>query len=419
MGRFLGARLLLCSVIAVGGLCQQTAAQTSPPLQRAGQVAPERDAAIPPAAHGIYVWPDNWAVKKGDFDKALAVSGVDGAGVHVTWSEISPSPTTYDYAALDRQLAAARSHHLPVELAVEAGVGNPEWLFTPPPGGVGLRRLEFAITYHAGIEPCHKVSMPPPWDARYQDAFDDMLANLSLHLRSAGYDRDVTVIKLTGLNTLTEELGLPGASPADNPNPCITDCPRIWAEAGYRPSLVVRAMKGIAASYQRHFPKTLVTLPIIVMFAFPPIGEDGRPMPRLKAVETNSRLLDDLVRTAAQTLPGHFAVQDCFLIDDWPADQRTVRLARANDVPVAWQTNMWFGKYGKGAGCSGGGKGFVEKMQNAIPCTDNAYLRMLHNGMYPQGGSGPSRKAVFIEVFASDVLAFPSVIETAHDSWRR
>ncbi|HKI40488.1 MAG TPA: hypothetical protein VKA66_08885, partial [Mycobacterium sp.] len=276
-------------------------------LQGFGSDALAAAPSTPPAARGIYVWPYNWAVKNGDFDKALAVPGVDGVGVHVTWSEISPALKTYDFTLMDRQLSAARSHHLAVELAVAAGDGTPQWLFAPPPLGMGLRRLDFAMTYHGGQEPCHAVSMPPPWAPGYQAAFADMLAQLSRHLRATGYDREVAAIKLTGMNTLTEELALPNESPAEsgNPNPCVTDSPRIWAGVGYRPSLVVRAMKGIAASYQRYFPNTQVVLPIIVMFAFPPIGEDGRPMPRSQALGINNKLLDDLVRTAARTLPGH------------------------------------------------------------------------------------------------------------------
>lgn len=393
-----------------------------PPASRTGPLLHAQVAqAIPPAAHGIYVWPYNWAVRNGDFDKAVAVEGVDGVGVHLDWSEISPALKMYDFTTMDRQLAAARSHGLAVELAIAAGQGNPAWLFTPPPHGLGLRRLDFAMTYHGGIEPCHSVSMPPPWDPGYQDAFADMLAQLSRHLRETGYDRDVAVIKLTGMNTLTEELSLPGERPAEsgNPNPCVTDSPRIWAGAGYRPSLVVQAMRGIAASFQRYFPNTLVNLPIIVLFAFPPIGEDGRPIPRLAAVGSNNQLLDELVRAAAQALPGHLVVQDCFLIDDSPADQRTVGLARANGIPVAWQTNIWFGKYGKGAACADGGNGFLQRMQRAIPCSESSYLRMLHNGMYPQGGAGPSRYGLFIEVFPSDVVAFPRAIKAAHDEWRR
>src|ERR1022692_428885 len=108
---------------------------------QAQQAAPPAAAALttPPASRGIYVWPYNWAVKNGDFAKALAVPGVDGIGVHVEWSEISPALKTYDFTTIDRQLEAARLHHLAVELAVAAGQGTPKWLFTPPPLGLGLR----------------------------------------------------------------------------------------------------------------------------------------------------------------------------------------------------------------------------------------------------------------------------------------
>lgn len=90
----------------------------------------------------------------------------------------------------------------------------------------------------------------------------------------------------------------------------------------------------IAGSYQRYFPKTLVTLPVITSFAFPPIGEDRHPVPRSKARSINDHLLDVLASVAAHTLAGHLVLQDCFLIGDLPADQRTVGLARANGIPV-------------------------------------------------------------------------------------
>jgi len=378
--------------------------------------SPPEKSALP---HGIFVWPTNWMIKNGEFEKSLAVPGVDGMGVPVTWAEISPTLKTYDFTSMDRQLALARSHHLAVELSVMAGKGNPEWLFDKPPLGLGLPRLDFAVNYHGGNEPCQKISMPPPWDPGYQAAFAAMLGKLAAHLRETGYDRDVAVIKLTGIQTLTEELGLPGATAAESRSPCVTNSPGIWQEVGYRPSLVARAMGGIAASFQRCFPNTLVILPIIVLFSFPPIGEDGRPVPRQQAVGINDHLLDVLVSVAARTLSGHFAVQDCFLIGDMPADQRTVGLARANNAPVAWQTNIWFGKNGKGAACGGRGNGFLEKLQNPIPCDEQSFLQMLRRGMHPQGGSGQSANGLFIEVFPSDVVAFPGAIKAAHDEWKR
>jgi hypothetical protein len=155
------------------------------------------------------------------------------------------------------------------------------------------------------------------------------------------------------------------------------------------------------------------------MGALPPIGEDGRPIPRFKAIGLNNKLLDDLVRTATQALPGHLVLQDCFLIGDLPADQRTVNLARANSLPIAWQTNIWFGKIGKGAACGGQGNSFLEKLQHPIACSEKSFLNLLHNGMYPQGRSGPSQNALFIEVFPSDVVDFPGAIKAAHDEWKR
>lgn len=131
MVRSLALRLIIGT--AFSALAAVANAQTH------GAVVPAGRMVLPPAARGIYVWPYDWAVKKGDFDKALAIPGVDGVGVHFTWSEISPAVEEYAFTAMDRQLAVARSHHLAVELAVSAGQGIPEWMFAPPPAGLGLR----------------------------------------------------------------------------------------------------------------------------------------------------------------------------------------------------------------------------------------------------------------------------------------
>jgi hypothetical protein len=321
---------------------------------------------------------------------------------------------------MDCQLAAARSHHLAVELAIAAGEGIPQWIFTPPPAGLGLRRLDFEMTYHIGTEPCHEVSMPPPWDTGYQEAFADMLAQLSGHLRVSGYDRDVTVIKLTGINTLTEELALPNESPTESgsPNPCVTDSPRIWAAAGYRPSLVATAMGGIAASYQRSFPNTLVTLAIITLFAFPHRqGWTPGATPASGVHQRSpSRCLSDCGGAAAARAPGGAGLLPYRRLAGRSANrgpgahQRPPR--RLADQHLVRQVR-------EGAACAGPGSGLLQRMQNAIRCSEPAFLRMLHNGMSPQSGSGASKNGLFIEVFPSGVVAFPRAIKTAHDERRR
>ncbi len=73
-------------------------------------------------------------------------------------------------------------------------------------------------------------------------------------------------------------------------------------------------MQGIAELHQRSLPNTLINLPIIVMFAFPPIGEDGWPMPRLKAIEINNKLLDDVVRIGTEQVHQPRGVETLHLI---------------------------------------------------------------------------------------------------------
>jgi hypothetical protein len=69
-----------------------------------------------------------------------------------------------------------------------------------------------------------------------------------------------------------------------------------------------------------------------------------------------------------------------------------MEIASTLGVPVAWQTNSYLGREGKGAGC-GGGFGATSA------CDNQSFLRMLEAGITPKGGSGANAKGLFIEVF--------------------
>lgn len=263
--------------------------------------------------------------------------------------------------------------------------------------------------------------MPTPWNPRYQAAFADVLAQLSAHLHSTGYYRDVAVIKLTGINTLTEELALPNENPAEsrNPNPCVTDSPRIWANAGYRPSLVIRAMRGIAASFQRSFPDKLVNLPIIVLGAFPPIGEDGRPIPRFKAIGLNNKLLDDLVRTATQALRGTW----CCRTASSSATCRRTSGPWTSRAPTACRSR---GRPTFGSARSARARLAVEKApaswrscgtrsramrSPSLTCSTTACI--------PRAGQDPAGTRCSSRCSRRTSSNFPGAIKAAHDEWKR
>jgi hypothetical protein len=361
-----------------------------------------------PGPRGIYLYPYPYALQNGDWERALAVPGIDGTAVVLNWAELMPSgPKSYDFAELDRRMALARSHRLAVELVIPAGKGVPAWMFTRPPAGLGAKRLDFVYSHHDGAGPCQAVAMPPPWGDDYQGAFADMLGEVARHLRDTGAARDLAVVKLTGLNTETEELRLPAQTSAETQKDCVTDAPATWRDAGYRPALIGQAMTRLAAAFARAFPDAWVTLPVILANGFPPIDDHGQVLPRGKARPINDTLLDVLVRNAATALPGRFIVQLDFLITDQPVAPRIVELARANRLPIAFQTNLFYGGQGKGAACGG-------KFGAAVPCNPDTYMKLLQNGIRPAGGVGPSAQARYIEVFPSDAMAFPAAIAAAH-----
>ena len=208
--------------------------------------------ATPP--RGIYVYSYPRFVENGSYERAMAVNGVDGAAVVMNWAEIEPKKDVFDFTECDRRVTLARSHGLAIELAILTGGGAPDWLYAPAPAGVGARKLTFVFSHHNGAGQTRSVTMAPPWDAAYLTAFATMLSQLADHLRQTGVLPYVSVAKLTGINTDTDEIRLPNETPESTGNRSVTDAVSTWRSAGYRPALVVEAMRGVSAAWARAFP---------------------------------------------------------------------------------------------------------------------------------------------------------------------
>ena len=113
--------------------------------------------------------------------------------------------------------------------------------------------------------------------------------------------KDVAVIKLTGMNTQSEELRLPAQTPQQTGKPCVTDSVAIWKQAGYRPSHAQQAFAELAHAFARIFPDNSIALPLIVGGGFPPINENGQVATGKQVQELNADLLNRLVRAAANS----------------------------------------------------------------------------------------------------------------------
>jgi hypothetical protein len=340
------------------------------------------------------------------FNEALAVPGIDGMAVVLDWSTLEPTRGAFDTATIDTQLSEAQQYHLPVELVIRAGKSVPSWV---SPG----TQLKLAYATHGGATGnCAPVNMPPPWDSGYQDAFASILKRTTDHVRSKGVT--ILAIKLTGINATTEEFRLPAEMPdatKDCPGGGINDI-AIWQNASYKPAKLVQATRQLATSFATAVPGVPITLAMIPQGAFPPIDDSGHILRGKKRAALNASVLQSLVAGAAQALPGRFILQFDYLNYNQPANAAVVNLARANNLPLAWQTNLWRGGFRQGgqpegAGCGGSpGKGTV--------CNDQEYLGLLEEGIHPAGGVGASSQGLYIEVFPYDALHHKSDIAQAH-----
>ncbi len=358
--------------------------------------------------HGLYVYSYPRFIKSGEFERALAVKGIEGAAVVMNWAELEPTNGGYDFAEFDRRVGLVRSRGLAIELGILAGGGAPAWIYASPPAGRGARRLDFVFSHHNGKGPCINVALAPPWDANYQAAFGEMLDHLAAHLRTTGALKDVTVVKLTGVNTDTDEARLPAETPEETGNSCVTDAIAAWRSVGYRPSLVAAAMRDVATSWKRAFPDVWKVFPLIPRGSFPPLSEDGRLAMGRSANVVVRRELGDIIAAAESVSRGHFIIQMDWLIADKPVRPRVMEFARRFSTPVAWQTNFYLNREGKAAACGG-------QFGNPVRCDNASFLRLLHSGMHPKGASGPNARGAFIEVFPPDVIEFSQAIARAHD----
>ena len=350
---------------------------------------------------GIYVYREQ-LTDDAQFEQALAVRGVDGMALVLDWATIEPSRGAFATATIDSQIAAALRHSLPVELVIRAGASTPSWV-------APAAQLKLAYAQHAGATGrCELVDMPPPWNANYQHAFAAILKRTADYIRSKGVA--ISVVKLTGINATSEEVRLP-AEPAQTTANCqgggVND-DAAWQRAKYTPAMLAQATREIARIFDTAVPSTPVTAAIIPDGGFPAVDAAGQVVSGKQKQTLNESTVKEVVAAAAGALGRRFVLQHDYLMYNQPADATVVGLANANKLPLAWQTNLWRGGDGQGAGC-GGSAG------HGAPCTDAQYLALLEEGVSPAGAHGASAHGLYIEVFPYDVIAHPAAILKAHN----
>ena len=335
------------------------------------------------------------------FETALNVPGADGVLLSGLWSALETNKDEYNWSHLDQWMGHASSLGKKIDLAIRAGDGLPAWLFQFPPDGASATPLPFTVSPHAGATgQCISETNTIIWSAAFLTNWSSMLSALSAHLRNAGTYSNVTLLRLTGINRTTDELRLPAETATSTGLACVSNAPAIWAANGFTPSNLLHAWSNILMAFNSSFPDKTFCVAIIPTNAFPRIDNNTNVIIG-PAPDENQPLL----QLAGQLLPGRLVVQYNFLLTSKAADPSVPLAAQNYGSLPAFQVNEWLGATG-GAACGG-------SITNPTPCDDPSYLQMLETGIYPLGRTNPLR-AQYIEVFATNAIAFTNAIWQAH-----
>src|SRR5438477_4067301 len=223
----------------------------------------------------------------------------------------------------------------------------------------------------------------------------------------------MTMLRLTGINTYTEELRLPAEPPGTGAaaQSCLSGNLQAWEQVGYTQGLVATGWRQMLTASQRAFPDKTFNLALITDNGFPAFLPNGTPVssPAAAVQQASLVIVTDLAQITAQQFPGQLVIQSNGLEDQGLLDTTTIQLAQQNGTLLAWQTNESELQTG-GAACGG---------TRAMPmvCTSDAdYFNLLKLGIFPEGSSGTNPvMAQYLELLPPNVIAFPNAVLQAHN----
>lgn len=375
-----------------------------------------------PAPGGIYAIlnasaPDQYPVAR----NALRNPGSDGLLIHLRWKQISPALMQYDWAALDKAVHIATQQNKRFEIGIVTGGAMPDWVTAAPPLGLGALSATFDVTPQGGT--CTSFTMAAPYDRAYLKAFRDLLHQLATHLRSTGAYSHLSMVKLFGITTTTDELRMPALKE------CSVDAVQTWLSLGYTQAKVEAAWKAMLQDYLSYFPKQSFNIGFIGINAFPGIDAKGNVAKTPEqAKRISARFAAELFSDAGAAMPGRLALGFDSLTLHVPKIDTSYRSSirefladgTAANARLGWQTNELLGEYpGGGAACEG------SSASDAVACANSRqFANMLLRGIYPKGPANtpPSQQGVYLEVFPQNVVAFPRDLPAVHASlaeWNR
>jgi hypothetical protein len=279
----------------------------------------------------------------------------DLKGVHLRmlWSDLQPDISYRNTAiktdVLDHEMNAAVAHGKLFSISVKAGDGGtPDWIFstepttnatgqfiprTVNPGPVTRHQFQDTDKDPRRGECGLKMFLGNPTEQSYQDLWDQLLVQLAAHIKSRDdWYRSLAYVKISGANLFTAEARLPKRCT----NGCSICNPKVWALAGYKPSLLYAFYNWERQRIGQLFPGKPMAYQLI-QDGFPRVNENscwlhesaaGDPEKQCLTFQWNpSGFWEPVITTTAGTtgLPGAFE-QTQHILDDGAADPTYGRL---------------------------------------------------------------------------------------------
>jgi Beta-galactosidase len=209
--------------------------------------------------------------------KVRANPNLSGVCLHIGWKDIEKEPGQFDFSAIDKAVAALRHIGMKYELSIKPGFETPAFLYQ-----------QCAQSFATQITNPHRpnfgatVTIPVPWDPKYQESFSRLITPLGERYSS---DPLCVSVVLTCANFMSDEMHLP-KTPEDRAK---------WNAMGDYGAKLLDVYKKYTDEWARAFPKQQVTLHISQVLDLP------------------SSFFERIIDYGVSKYPERFTIQNCQL----------------------------------------------------------------------------------------------------------
>lgn len=148
-----------------------------------------------------------WAVDVSSaFSTAITDPRVTGAVFYLKWNNIETADGTYDWSAVDAEIATATGAGKKYKLDLRSGINTPTWVYTAGASSISIVWDQWALAPPDWPSLCAVTKLPVPWDTTYQTKFKAAIDAMAVKYAA---DTHLGGVKLTGVNSYSSETFLP------------------------------------------------------------------------------------------------------------------------------------------------------------------------------------------------------------------